>query len=97
MTDTILPYRTVTIDRRGYGRRYTWLPVDQLSRQGFSIDFAGSYLRPDMLDLRLEDIVRWREGERLLEGRIREIQREPQAIHAVLDDVHVLPADAFYS
>jgi hypothetical protein len=89
-------YRTVDIERRGYGRRYTWLFVDQLTRQGFSIDCSGAYTRPDMFDIRPDDIVRWREGERLVEGRIVEVHRDPDALHAVVADVHPLPPDSFF-
>ena len=89
-------YRTVDIERRGYGRRYTWLPVDSLSREGFSIDFTDSYLRPEQIDIRPGDIVRWREGDRQLQAQIAEVQREPRALHARLDGVTPLAPDAFY-
>jgi hypothetical protein len=49
-----------------------------------------------MFDIRPDDIVRWREGERLVEGRIVEVHREPDALHAVIAEVHPLPPDAFY-
>lgn len=89
-------YRTVDIERRGYGRRYTWLPVDEISRQGFSINFAGAYTRPEMIDIRPGDIARWREGGRLVEGKVTAVRREPTLLHALLEDVHPLPPDAFF-
>jgi hypothetical protein len=90
------PYLTVDVDRRGYGRRYTELPVDTLSRQGFSIDFAGAYTRPEHIDIRPGDIVRWREGERRVQGTVAEVRREAQALHVVVDGLHPLPPEAFF-
>jgi hypothetical protein len=89
-------YRTVDIERRGYGRRYTWLPVDSLSREGFSIDFTDAYIRPDQIDIRPGDIVRWREGERQLQAQVAEVQREPRALYVRLDGATPLPPEAFY-
>ena len=90
------PYRTVDIERRGYGRRYTWLPVDSLSREGFSIDFTGAYLRPDQIDIRPGDTVRWREGERQLQAQVAEVYREPDRLQVRLDNATPLPPEAFY-
>jgi hypothetical protein len=89
-------YRTIDIERRGYGRRYTWIPVDSLSRSEFVIDLTGSYTRPHMLDIRKDDIVRWREGERLIEGRIAEIHHEGECIRATIEGAHLLPPEAFH-
>jgi hypothetical protein len=89
-------YRTVDIDRRGYGRRYTWLPVDSLSRQGFSIDCTDAYIRPDMIDIRPGDIVRWKEGDRKIEGTIIEVQRNHNTFLARVEDAHPLPPEVFY-
>lgn len=89
-------YRTVDIERRGYGRRYTWLPVDSLSRDAFTIDCAGAYLRPEHFDIRVGDIVRWRDSERLLQGRVAEVRRSDLLLEALLADVELLPPEAFY-
>ena len=89
-------YRTVDIERRGYGRRYTWLPVDTLSREGFSIDFTGAYLRPEQIDIRAGDIVRWREGERQIQAQVVAVRREPTALHVRVDQVTPLPPEAFH-
>ena len=89
-------YRTIDIERRGYGRRYSWLPVDEMSRTGFVIDLAGSYTQPHMIDIRPGDIVRWREGERLIEGLIADVQRDEQRICATISDAHPLPPEAFH-
>lgn len=90
------PFRTVDIERRGYGRRYTWLPVDELTREGFSLDLSGSYMRPDRYDIQVGDTVRWREGERLVEAQIDEVVREENAVRVRFNGVHPLPPDAFY-
>lgn len=89
-------YYTVDIDRRGYGRRYTALPVDALSRTEFVIDFTGAYMRPEMIDIRVEDVVRWREGERRLEGRVISVEREQQRLQASISDVRPVPVEEFY-
>ena len=87
---------TVDVDRRGYGRRYTSLPVDEIRPDGFSIRFEGAYIRPEHIDVRLDDIVRWREGGRLFQGRVIDVRREAQALHVTLTDVAPLPPDAFF-
>jgi hypothetical protein len=90
------PFLTVDVERRGYGRRYTWLPVDTLNRQGFSIDFTGAYTRPEMIDIRPGDTVRWREGERQVQGRVAEVRREDNALHVRVERVTPLPPDAYF-
>jgi hypothetical protein len=89
-------YRTVDIERRGYGRRYSWLPVDVLNREEFAIDFTGGYLRPEMIDIRPGDIVRWREGERMIQAHVAEVHREPYLLRVRLENASLLPPDAFY-
>lgn len=87
---------TVDVDRRGYGRRYTSLPVDELRGDGFSIQFAGSYIRPEHLDLRQGDIVRWRDSGTLMQGVIAGIRRAELVLHIDVGDVAPLPPEAFY-
>jgi hypothetical protein len=90
------PYLTVDIERRGYGRRYTGLPVDSLSRQGFSIDFTGAYMRPEMIDIRPGDTVRWRDGERLVQATVAEVRREELLLHVSVEGATPLPPEAFF-
>lgn len=90
------PYRTVDVERRGYGRRYTGLPVDTLSREGFSIDFTGAYMRPERIDIQPGDIVRWREGERQVQALVAEVRREGQMLHVRITGLVPLPPDAFF-
>ena len=90
------PYLTVDVERRGYGRRYTGLPVDILSRQGFPIDFTDAYMRPELIDIRLGDIVRWRDGERLVQATVAEVRREELQLHVSVEGLTPLPPDAFF-
>lgn len=90
------PYLTVDVERRGYGRRYTDLPVDSLSREGFSIDFTGAYMRPDRIDIRVGDIVRWRMGERRVQGTVAQVQHEGDWLHVQVEGTTPLPPEAFY-
>jgi hypothetical protein len=88
-------YRTVTIERRGYGRRYTWLPVDELSREGFAIQFEGSYTRPEMIDIQQGDTVFWQDGGRRVEATVTAVERSESALHVHVADVKPLPPEAF--
>jgi hypothetical protein len=90
------PYLTVDIERRGYGRRYTGFPVDSLSREGFSIDFNGAFMRPEMVDIRAGDAVRWREGERLIQATVAEVRRDDLWLHVSFEGVTLLPPEAFF-
>ncbi|NOK59098.1 MAG: hypothetical protein GFH27_549349n93 [Chloroflexi bacterium AL-W] len=90
-------FRTVDIERPGYGRRYTGLFVDEVNRQGFSIDFTDMYTRPEMIDIQPGDTVRWKDGERLVTGDIVAVQREDNKLHAVTENIVLLPPDAFFS
>jgi hypothetical protein len=90
------PFLTVDVDRRGYGRRYTDLPVDSLSRQGFAIDFNGAYTRPEMIDIRPGDIVRWRDGERRVQGTVAVVRRDDLWLYVDVEAVAPLPPEAFY-
>lgn len=87
---------TITIERRSYGRRYSELPVDLIDRDGFVIDCAGAYARPEHYDLRVGDIVRWRQGERVIEATIAAVDRGAERLHATLSGAHPLPPDFFY-
>lgn len=90
------PYLTVDVERRGYGRRYTELPVDGLSRQGFSIDFTGAYMRPERIDIQPGDIVRWRDGERRVQGIVAEVRRDNDWLHVAVEGLTPLPPEAFF-
>jgi hypothetical protein len=86
---------TVNVFRRHFGRRYTELPVDLIEAGGLRIDCATGFLRPEQLDLRPGDIVRWRHGERYIEAEVRSVHRDARSLHAELVGAHPLPTDYF--
>ena len=86
---------TIDVDRRGYGRRYTGLPVDAINREGLMIDCTGGYMLPERFDLLPGDIVRWEEGTRRIQAHIVEVQREDMQLRASLENPVVLPPDFF--
>jgi hypothetical protein len=96
VSSTDRPFLTVDIERRGYGKRYTWLPVDELRRDGFAIDFAGAYTRPEQIDIRRGDIARWHDNGRLVQADVVEVRVEGQVMHVRVEGAHPLPPDAFY-
>jgi len=87
--------RTISVIRRGYGRRYTDLPIDELSQQRVMIDCTCGYLKPTMIDLQPDDLVYWREQGRYVTARIERVQRDEQRLIAWLRDVKVMPEDFF--
>ncbi|HWQ14864.1 MAG TPA: hypothetical protein VNL77_18840 [Roseiflexaceae bacterium] len=96
MSGSDRPFLTVDTERRGYGRRYTSLPVDELRRDGFAIDFTGAYTRPEQIDIRPGDVVRWREGGRLVQGKVAAVQLDGQVLRVAVEGARPLPPDAFY-
>ncbi len=87
--------RTISVIRRGYGRRYTDLPVDERTPQQIVIDCAGGYLKPTMFDLRAGDMVYWREQERYIGAQIAEVRIEGMRLVVVLRDAALMPEDFF--
>lgn len=87
--------RTILVIRRGYGRRYTDLPVDELTEQQIVIDCTGGYLRPEHIDLRVDDLVYWRKQERYLGARISQVHRDGHRLIALLSDTRLMPEDFF--
>lgn len=86
---------TIFIYRRFYGRRYTELPVDQIDREGFTIDCSAGLIRPEIFDLRPDDIVRWRQGDRYVEALIAAVRRSGPILSVQLRDAHPLAEDFF--
>ena len=86
---------TVTVFRRHYGRRYTDLPVEQIDREGMTIDCAETYMRPAHYDLRTGDLVRWRQGDRFVEAVISDVRRDESAVQITLVDARLLPPEYF--
>ncbi len=86
---------TVFVVRRGYGRRYSDLPVDQLSAQGLMIDCSAGHLRPQHIDLLVGDLVRWRTDAGYVEAPITAVRRQPQRLTAEFGPLQTLPEDFF--
>ena len=86
---------TASVFRRGYGRRYTDLPVDQLGPQGLSIDCSHGPLRPQHIDLRVGDLVRWRTDSGYVEATINGVQRSAELLSADFGALQHLPDDYF--
>jgi hypothetical protein len=86
---------TIDVDRRGYGWRYRMLPVDSITRTELLIDFAGGTLRPEQIDLRAGDTVRWLDGGRRIQARIAQVWREGSQLRASLEEAQLLPVDLF--
>ena len=89
-------FLTVDVERRGYGLRYTALPVDTLSRDGFAIDCTGAYMRPEWFDIRQGDVVRWREGGRQVQGNVAAVERTSEWVRVQVEGVVPLPPEAFF-
>lgn len=89
--------RFVDIIRRGYGRRYTWLPVDQLDRDGLAADFSGAYLRPDQIDIRIGDIARWREGEVYFQALVEQVRHDGPWLRISFGHVEHIGFEIYYS
>lgn len=89
------PLLTVSIFRRGHGRRYTDLPVDRVDRESFAIDCSSLSMRPELYDLRVGDLVRWRQGERFVEAIIDAVRREGQLLNVALRDANLLYPEYF--
>ncbi len=87
---------TVDIVRRGYGRRYTTLPVDERSDEEFVIECRGARLGPERYDVRVGDLVRWRADAGHVQGVVRRVIRQGTRLQVVLADTAPLPADGFY-
>lgn len=88
-------YSTIDVERRGHGRRYTGLFVDSIDQEGFTIDCSNTYMRPHMFDLRTGDIVRWKQQDRYVQGRITMVTRNGEIISASLEHIELLPPDFF--
>lgn len=86
---------TVNVDRRWYGRRYTWLPVDSLSSEGFEISCEGTYMKPEQYDLQPGDIVRWQEEGRKFETEIATVERTAVQVKVTFGELKLLPPDYF--
>lgn len=86
---------TVFVMRRGYGRRYSDLPVDLLNSAGLQIDCRDSLWRPHQIDLAVGDLVRWRTDEGYVEAPISSVRRTDLSLEADFGPLQRLPEDFF--
>ncbi|NJM08291.1 hypothetical protein HC891_22085 [Candidatus Gracilibacteria bacterium] len=86
---------TVDVVRRGYGRRYSSLPVDTVDNDGLVIDFVSSVLRPEHYDLRVGDTVRWLQDGRYVQALVAHVHRNGTRLTAAFSNAELLPADFF--
>jgi hypothetical protein len=86
---------TVDVVRRGYGRRYSGLPVDSRDNDGLTIDCTNSTLRPEHYDLRVGDVVRWPQDGRYVQATIVHVHRNGARLSVTFSEVSLLPADFF--
>ena len=90
MTDEL---RTVDVLRPGLGKRYSRLPVDHVDVTGFHSDYTGSPLRPQLLDIRIGDVVFWcEEGERR-QARVDELLVEGPVLRVAFADQQIAPPE----
>ena len=89
-------FLTVDIERRGYGRRYSSLPVDTRDRDGFTIDCTNGYLQPAQYDVRVGDTVFWRDQGRLISATATAITRDEHRIYVQVSDAQPLPPETFH-
>lgn len=89
------PLKLVDVERREYGRRYSWLPVDSIDRNGLIIECSDTYMRPHMYDVRVGDTVRWLHDGQRLQATIRNVERTSTRLLAHFTQVTPLPADFF--
>jgi hypothetical protein len=86
---------TIDVVRRGYGRRYSGLPVDAIDNDGLMIDFSNSPLRPEHYDLRVGDMIRWPQDGRYVQAIVAGINRNGVRLSVSFREVSLLPADFF--
>ncbi len=78
--------QTVSIVRPGVGRRYSMLPVDRVDVTGFRASYAGSPLKPTMLDIREGDQVFWYDNDVRKQAFIDEVVIEDEVLRVAFRD-----------
>ena len=81
--------RTVSVLRPGKGLRYSFLPVDRVDVTGFYVSYAGSPLRPSLLDIREDDIVFWYDKDIRYKSYVDEVVARMHTLHVAFRDVQV--------
>ena len=86
-------FQTVDVVRIGVGKRYTGLPVDHVDVTGFHTDYEGSPLRPQLLDIRLDDQVYWYEDGTRYQARVDELVIEDTVLRVAFTDAASAPPE----
>jgi hypothetical protein len=87
----ITELRTVDVVRPGIGKRYSFLPVDHVDVTGFHTDYAGSPMRPELLDIQIDDRVFWYDEGSRYEARVDELVVEGSVIRVAFTEVRDAP------
>jgi hypothetical protein len=81
--------RTVSVVRPGKGKRYSLLPVDRVDVTGFYASFAGSPLRPSLLDIQEGDLIFWYDKDTRYQAHADEVVVRQDTLHVAFRDVHL--------
>ncbi len=87
--------RTINIERPGRGKRYSFLPVDRVDITGFYVSYAGSPLRPSLLDIREGDLVSWWDENTRYQATVDEVVTRSDTLHVAFRDVQVVASEYF--
>ena len=85
--------KTVDILRPGIGKRYSRLPVDHVDVTGFHSDYTGSPLRPQILDIRIGDLVFWYEDGERIQARVDELVVDGAVLRVAFADQGAAPPE----
>ena len=85
--------RVVDVVRPNVGKRYSGLPVDHVDVTGFHTDYAGSPLRPQLLDIRLGDQIFWYEDGARFQARVDELVVEGTVLRVAFTGPAVAPPE----
>ena len=90
-----MPEELVTVDvvRPNGGKRYSALPVDHVDITGFHTDYTGSPLRPQLLDIRVGDLIFWYDDGVRLQARVDELAMEGSVLRIAFADVAGAPPE----
>jgi hypothetical protein len=79
--------RTVSVVRPGKGKRYSLLPVDRVDITGFYVSYAGSPLRPSLLDIQEGDRIFWYDKGTRYQACVDEVAVRQDALQVAFRDV----------
>lgn len=86
-------YRTVDVLRPGVGKRYSGLPVDHVDVTGFHTDYEGSPLRPQLLDIRIGDLIFWHDDGARFQALVDEVVVEETLLRVAFTDSNAAPQE----